>query len=101
MTFVGTGTRNGVAGTYTVTATSSSSPMLSDRFSISGPGGLLESGNVKSGKIRIEARKCGHDDDGDDDDEDDDDDDHDGGHGHGHGDDDDDDHDDGKGDGRH
>ncbi len=101
VTFVGTGTRNGVAGTYTVTATSSSSPMLSDRFSISGPGGLLESGNVKSGKIRIEARKCGHDDDGDDDDEDDDDDDHDGGHGHGHGDDDDDDHDDGKGDGRH
>lgn len=79
-TFTGTGTRDGVAGTYTVSVVDAASPLLADQFSIAIAGGLTESGNVTTGDIRIYDKKCGHDgeDEGDDDD---------GGDGHdGHGD---------------
>jgi hypothetical protein len=79
-TFTGTGTRDGVAGTYTVSVVDAASPLLADQFSIAIAGGITESGNVTTGDIRIYDKKCGHDgeDEGDDDD---------GGDGHdGHGD---------------
>ena len=100
VTFVGTGTRDGVAGTYTVTVVDRSSPMLTDQFSITFPDGLTDAGNLKSGRIEVSAKKCGPKGDGDDDEDGDDDHDHghdgsgdhdghDGhdGQGHGHGDD--------------
>ena len=72
-TFVGSGTKNGQPGTFTVTVTDDGRSGHSDSFSLAILGGATEAARLRSGNITIHKKHCGD------------------GHGHGDGDDDDDD----------
>jgi hypothetical protein len=70
-TFAGSGTINGLPGSFTVTVTDEGEPGRNDRFSISISGGTTESGTLRGGNIQIH-EKCGEGDGGDHDGNDDD-----------------------------